>query len=230
MNKVREAFEDTRERQIFFFLIGFGCLTLLVNVVKIFTLAPRAQYVLLTGEMILGIGLLFVPFLFTKFTGLIFPRIIRLYYWFFLWIAVFLGTGLRLILLIPFWDKILHFVSPILLVAVGYALIGYYLREVPLDLVKASLFLVMGFAFAGLCGVFWEFWEFLCDSIGNMNLQRYMTESGQAYVGRAALMDTMGDLLINTLGALALTVYSFTRRKEMTYFQGFAFQKKPRSQ
>ena len=59
----------------------------------------------------------------------------------------------------------------------------------------------MGFAFAGLCGIFWEFWEFICDSVGGMNLQRYATLDGTPFIGREALMDTMGDLLTNTIGA-----------------------------
>lgn len=218
-------FEDKQEKTIFSLLVGFGLITLLVNIVKIFTVQPTSQYILLTLEMILGIGVLFVPFLFTKLTGLVFPKMVRLYYWFFLWIAVFLGTGLRLIIVIPFWDKILHTVSPILLVAVGYAFIGYYLRDIDYSKISPWLFIIMGFAFAGLCGVFWEFWEFICDSLGDMNLQRYMSESGVNYVGRAALMDTMGDLFTNTLGALVLTVYSFTQRHKPDYFKNYAFRK-----
>lgn len=218
-------FEDKQEKAAFYFLLVFGVFTLLVNIVKTFTVHPTEQYVLLSFEMIAGIAVIFVPFIFTTFTKLVFPKMVRLYYWFFLWIAVFLGTGLRLIIIIPFWDKILHAVSPILLVAVGYAIIGYCLRDTDFSTISPWLFIIMGFAFAGLCGVFWEFWEFLCDSIGNMNLQRYMTEAGQPYIGREALMDTMGDLLTNTLGALILTIYSFTQRHKPAYFKSYAFRK-----
>lgn len=115
-------FKDKQERRVFLFLFVFGILTLAVNIIKIFTTEPASQYILLTVEMIAGLALIFVPFIFTRLTGLLFPKIVRLYYWFFLWISVFLGTGLRLIIVIPFWDKILHLVSPILLVAVGYPL------------------------------------------------------------------------------------------------------------
>lgn len=218
-------FEDKQEKNAFYLLLVFGIITLIVNIVKTFVVQPTEQYMLLTFEMIAGIAVIFVPFIFTKFTGLVFPKMVRLYYWFFIWIAVFLGTGLRLIIIVPFWDKILHAVSPILLVAVGYAIIGYCLRESDFSKVSPWLFIIMGFAFAGLCGVFWEFWEFLCDSLGNMNLQRYMTEAGQPYIGREALMDTMGDLLTNTIGALILTVYSFTQRHKPDYFKAYAFRK-----
>jgi hypothetical protein len=219
------TFEDKQEKTIFYALVVFGVFTLLVNVVKLFILQPVKQYQILTIEMLAGIAIIFLPFVFTQLTGLIFPKMVRLYYWFFLWISVFLGTGLRLIIVIPFWDKILHAVSPILLVAIGYAIIGYCLRDADFTRISPWLFIVMGFAFAGVCGVFWEFWEFICDSVANLNLQRYMTEAGVAYVGRAALMDTMGDLFTNTVGALILTVYSFTQRKKPNYFKNYAFRK-----
>ncbi|MBL1230149.1 hypothetical protein IW492_12995 [Enterococcus sp. BWB1-3] len=218
-------FEDKQERTAFFGLLLFGIFTLVMNFVRMFISEPTSLYQLLTVEMIAGIGTIFIPFIFTKFTGLIFPKIIRLYYWFFLFISVFLGTGFQFMLIFPLWDKFLHAVSPILLVAVGYALINHYLRNSDYSSISPWLFIIMGFAFAGICGVFWEFWEFLCDSLGNMNLQRYMTESGQLYVGREALMDTMGDLLTNTAGSLILTVYSVTQRHNPNYFRAYAFRK-----
>lgn len=218
-------FEDKQEKQAFYFLLIFGVVTLIVNIVKIFLVQPTNQYILLSVEMVAGIAVIFVPYLFTKLTGLIFPKMVRLYYWFFLWIAVFLGTGLRMIIIVPFWDKILHSVSPIMLVAVGYALIGYYLKDTDFSKVSPWLFIIMGLAFAGFCGVLWEFWEFLCDSIGNMNLQRYMNDSGVPFIGRDALMDTMGDLFTNTIGALILTTYSIIRRHDSNYFKSYAFKR-----
>lgn len=222
---MKVEFEDKQERGAFYFLVIFGIITLIVNIIKIFLVQPTEQYIILSVEMIAGIAVIFVPFLFTKVTKLVFPKMVRLYYWFFIWISVFLGTGLRLIVIIPFWDKILHSVSPILLVAVGYAIIGYCLRETDFSKISPWLFIIMGLAFAGTCGVFWEFWEFLCDSIGNMNLQRYLADSGQPFIGREALMDTMGDLFTNTIGALILTVYSCTQRHKPDYFKAYAFRK-----
>lgn len=222
---LKHLFEDKKEQIIFYSLLIFGLFTLLVNIVKLLILQPSEPYLILSIEMVGGIALLFVPFLFTKMTHLIFPKIVRLYYWLFLWLAVFLGTGLQLIIIIPFWDKILHAVSPILLVAVGYAFIGYFLKDTDFSNISPWLFIIMGFAFAGVCGVIWEFWEFACDAIADMNLQRYMTEAGQTFVGRQALMDTMGDLFTNTIGALILSTYSIFQRHNPNYFKAFAFKK-----
>ncbi len=65
-----------------------------------------------------------------------------------------MGTILHLIEIISFWDKVLHTVSPMVLTAVGYGLICMFLKDVPVREVSPWLFLLMGFAFAGLCGVF----------------------------------------------------------------------------
>ena len=119
----------------------------------------------------------------------------------FLFISVFLGTSLHMISIISFWDKILHFVSPMLLTAVGYGIAGFLLKN-EVRRCFPVVILLFGFAFAGLCGVFWEFWEFICDSLGNMNLQRYNMSNGQPFIGRAALMDTMGIYLPIPLGPL----------------------------
>ena len=152
-------------------------------------------------ECLLGIGLIFYRILSINFKNY-YATDYRLFYWFFLFISVFLGTSLHMISIISFWDKILHFVSPMLLTAVGYGIAGFLLKKTKYADVSPWLFLLFGFAFAGLCGVFWEFWEFICDSLGNMNLQRYNMSNGQPFIGRAALMDTMGIYLPIPLGPL----------------------------
>jgi hypothetical protein len=125
-----------------------------------------------------------------------------------------------------FWDKILHAVSPMVLTALGYGLIGYLLKDADLEKTSPWLFLLFGFAFAGLCGVFWEFWEFLCDQFLGMNLQRFASSSGKLFVGRAALMDTMGDLLTNTIGAFVMGLFAWSQsRKKSAYFESYRLKK-----
>lgn len=165
-----------------------------------------SQSVTLIIEAIAGIALIYLPNMLKKLLKLVFPDGIVLFYWFFLLISVFLGTCLHFMSIIPFWDKVLHFISPMILTITGYGMIAALLKTVKLTEVSPWLFLVMGFAFAGVCGVFWEFWEFFCDQFFNMNLQRYNASGGVPLVGRAALMDTMGDLMTNTLGSLMLTL------------------------
>lgn len=219
------------EQYFFMFVTLFGIVTWIKNIVMFFTTMGgdkllHREYMTLLVEMPLGILLMFVPYFTKRFLKLILPQPLRLYYWFFIWIAVFLGTGMRLIVYIPFWDKILHASSPILLVALGYGILASLLMGVTETKINPWLYLIFGFSFGMMTGVLWEFWEFLCDQFLQLNLQRYQTQAGVDFVGRAALMDTMGDLFTNTFGAILMTVVSyFASRKNDNYFLNFAVKR-----
>lgn len=186
----------------------------------------QSQALLFMFQALLGIALIYAPELIEKLIKIRFPKTTIYFYWFFLLISVFLGTVLHLIEIVSFWDKILHTVSPMVLTAVGYGITCMVLKDTAPKEVSIWLFLLMGFSFAGICGVFWEFWEFLCDSVANMNLQRYATLDGTPFVGRAALMDTMGDLFTNTLGAFLMGVFAFVQSKgKANYFENYRIEK-----
>ncbi|OTN76329.1 hypothetical protein A5886_001406 [Enterococcus sp. 8G7_MSG3316] len=213
-----------RIQQVFtifgFLVLGFSIWEFFQNVY------PQSQGLMFIAQAILGILLIFVPEYSKKLLKVQLPNATVYFYWFFLLISVFMGTILHLIEIVSFWDKILHAVSPMVLTAVGYGLICILLKETPVSKVSPWLFLLMGFAFAGLCGIFWEFWEFMCDSIGGMNLQRYATLDGTDFIGREALMDTMGDLLTNTIGAALMGVIAyFQGRGKPEYFDSYRIQK-----
>ncbi|WP_369886378.1 hypothetical protein [Enterococcus ratti] len=204
-------------------LLFFGALVVCYNLYEFFLKKySMTQGITFIIESSAGILLIFLPQIVKKLTKLCIPDAIVLFYWFFLFISVFLGTGMHLISIVSFWDKILHAVSPMVLTALGYGLIGLLLKEAPISKTSPWLFLLFGFAFAGVCGVFWEFWEFLCDQFLGMNLQRFASSNGTVFVGRAALMDTMGDLLTNTIGALLMGIFTWLQGKNNpNYFENY---------
>ncbi|MEG0628746.1 MAG: hypothetical protein RR492_06835 [Enterococcus sp.] len=184
------------------------------------------QGIIFIIECLAGVALIFLPEIITKLFRLVLPEKIVYFYWFFLVISVFLGTSLHMISIVSFWDKILHSVSPMVLTALGYGLIGFFMKEADISKTSPWLFFLFGVAFAGVCGVFWEFWEFLCDTIADMNLQRYATSTGELLVGRAALMDTMGDLLTNTIGAVLMGIYALVQSHgKPDYFEEYRLKK-----
>ena len=62
-----------------------------------------------------------------------------------------------------------------------------------------------------------------------MNLQRYNMSNGQPFIGRA-LMDTMGDLFTNTLGAFVMGVYTYIRSKgNPEYLENYAMKRNIKS-
>ena len=218
---------QTMYKKIQLSLTLFGILSLLYNIFEFSNKKySHEQGMIFIVECLIGIALIYLPEIIRKIIKLDLPYAIVYFYWFFLFISVFLGTSLHLITIIPFWDKILHFVSPMLLTAVGYGLAGMFLKDTDIKKISPWLFLLFGFAFAGLCGVLWEFWEFACDSIGDMNLQRYNMNNGQPFIGREALMDTMGDLFSNTIGALVMGIFSgIKNKKNPEYFNIYRLKK-----
>ncbi|HCC6711887.1 TPA: hypothetical protein LP163_000404 [Enterococcus faecium] len=208
-------------------LLAFGVFVVCYNFYEFITQKySTSQGITFIVESLLGIALIFMPQVILKVFKLKIPAAIVLFYWFFLFISVFLGTGMHLISIISFWDKILHAVSPMVLTALGYGLIGYLMKDAEISKTSPWLFLLFGFAFAGLCGVFWEFWEFLCDQFLGMNLQRFAASDGTLFVGRAALMDTMGDLLTNTIGAALMGLFAWSQsKKDERYFESYKLEK-----
>ncbi|GMA47059.1 hypothetical protein [Tetragenococcus muriaticus] len=171
-----------------------------------------------------GILLIYAPDFLNKIFHLKFANFIVYFYWFFLWLAIFLGTCLHFMSLIPLWDKLLHLISPMILTAIGYGIISEFRKEKNLTLLSSWLFLIFGFSFAGVCGVFWEFWEWNGDTLFDMNLQRYK-ENRVPLAGQQALQDTMGDLLINSVGAFIFSIFAWYKsRNNPTYFLKFRIE------
>ncbi|MDN6725974.1 MAG: hypothetical protein L0L43_05690, partial [Tetragenococcus halophilus] len=125
---------------------------------------------------------------------------------------------------IPLWDKLLHLVSPMILTAIGYGILSEFLKGQNITARSPWLFLIFGFSFAGICGVFWEFWEWSWDMLLDMNLQRYKS-GNTVFVGRRVLQDTMGDLLINVIGSFLLSFFAWYKsRYNSAYFEKFRVQ------
>jgi hypothetical protein len=69
--------------------------------------------------------------------------------------------------------------------------------------------LAIAFTFVVTMGVFWEIFEFSMDQFLGFNMQKWQ-EGGI----RAGLIDTMQDLVVDTIGALIVTVPAFLIMKK----------------
>ena len=52
----------------------------------------------------------------------------------------------------------------------------------------------------------WEIYEYTGDGLLNMSMQRFLAPDGSGLVGRAALYDTMKDIIVDASSALATSV------------------------
>ena len=61
---------------------------------------------------------------------------------------------------------------------------------------------MFSFCFAVSIGAVWEIYEFSFDGLLGLNMQKFLLADGTPLVGRAALTDTMKDIIVDTIGAL----------------------------
>ena len=102
------------------------------------------------------------------------------------------------------WDIALHAGSGFLLGIVGFLLV-YLLNETEQIGVhmKAGFVAFFAFLFALGIGALWEVFEFTMDSAFGMNMQKSMRGDP------SGLTDTMLDLVVDAVGALAVTLYGY---------------------
>ena len=137
----------------------------------------------------------------------------------FLFAAIFLGEAGDFYYRIPIWDDLLHLSSSMMLGLLGFSLIDILNNRKTHTSLSLSPFFVSLFSvtFALLFGVLWEIYEFSFDGILGLNMQKFMEMSeGGALVelaGRAALADTMRDLITDLVGAVLVSIFGYISLK-----------------
>ena len=103
------------------------------------------------------------------------------------------------------WHLLLHGSSGVLLGIAGFLLIYVFNQEekIPLKL-NRTFMAIFSFTFALAIGVLWEIFEFSMDSFFGFKMQR------------SSLVDTMTDLIIDTLGTIVIVLigYWYSRKKD----------------
>jgi len=117
----------------------------------------------------------------------------------FIFMTLFLGHVADFYNRVPSWDKFLHFQSGLLLSVSGYVLI-YILNENKSIKLNMSPGFISFFAviFSIAIGAVWEMMEFLADVL-----------AGTDYWQSASLLDTMIDLIADTVGALVFSIWGY---------------------
>ena len=103
----------------------------------------------------------------------------------------------------------LHFTSGIILGLIGFLFV-YLLNEKGDANVNLSPIFVVLFAycFAVTMGVFWEIFEFSVDRLLGYNMQKFRLP------GQDGLVDTMQDLIIDSIGALITSIIGWIYLKK----------------
>ena len=130
------------------------------------------------------------------------------------------------------WDSFLHFLCGFGIVFFGYEFACALIRKEK-KTASAGLIILASVGFCFMCTTFWEIFEFSCDQIVGMmtgvpndvqhwsyalayGTPKFQTLFDYIYVNRYAIMDTMGDMVLNVsgtvLGALVLKLYPYRHK------------------
>lgn len=122
----------------------------------------------------------------------------------FVFCTIFLGEIFDFYERYWWWDLLLHGVSAIGFGMVGFLFVFYLFAG---DRYAAPPFAMafVGFCFAVTIGAVWEIFEFSMDELFGLNMQK------------SGLADTMGDLIVNMIGATigSATGYLYLRRQQL---------------
>ena len=116
----------------------------------------------------------------------------------FIFISLFLGSVQDYYERFPILDVILHFKSGLLLGIVGFILVHLLNHGSSKKIYLSPLFIsIFAVSFSMGLSVIWEIYEYTIDTVWGFQTQ----ETG--------LPDTMGDLILNTIGALIVSVSGY---------------------
>lgn len=174
----------------------------------------RADYVLMIVQCLLGAVVIHVPYLFRRYLKIEIPTLLYITYIIFLYCAIFLGEVRSFYYKVPHWDKWLHGFSAIMAGSFGFILIDVLNRSGHVGINMSPIFTALfAFCFAASIGVLWEIYEYTFDGILGLNMQKFMLENGTELVGRAALNDTMKDIIIDCGGSMIAAVMGYISLK-----------------
>lgn len=130
----------------------------------------------------------------------------------FVFASLFLGEIQGYYTRFAWWDKILHTGSGFLLGILGFLLV-YVLNEAErVELHMRPAFVALfAFTFSVALGAVWEIYEFAMDGLLGLNMQK------------SGLVDTMWDLIVDTLGAGAMAAlgYLYMRVDETSWLEAW---------
>lgn len=107
------------------------------------------------------------------------------------------------------WDVVLHLGSGLLFGILGFLLVySINQRQLGDDGLRPAFVAIFAFAFAVALGALWEIFEFAMDQLFGLNMQK------------SGLVDTMWDLIIDTAGALVMSVlgWGYLQTREVDSF------------
>lgn len=168
----------------------------------------------LSAALILIIaGILLAPALFGDRVSVTVPYEFQLVILLFVFAALFLGEVRSYYERFWWWDIVLHTASGFLLGVFGFLLVYVLNENRRVDLSMRPRFVALfAFLFAVAAGAIWEIFEFAMDQVFDTNMQKPMLGDP------SGLTDTMWDLVVDTLGAAAISLLGWSAMRGKRHF------------
>lgn len=174
----------------------------------------KSDYVLMLLQCLLGLIVMMIPSIIERRFSIDIPNNMEVVYFIFLYCAIYLGEVRNFYYMIPYWDTILHAFSGAMLGALGFSVVSFLNDSQHIHMELSPFFVAMfAFCFALAAGAVWEIYEYTFDGLLSLNMQKHTLESGVPLVGREALADTMKDIIVDALSALAVSVAGYYQLK-----------------
>ncbi len=205
---------------IVFISLVISIIFIIVRIIMVSTGAPvkgerpKSEYVLMLLQCTLGIVMMLLPGIISKKLSIRIPSEMYITFVAFLYCAIYLGEVRSFYYQFRYWDTILHTVSGVMLGALGFSFVVLLnnTEKVPVNLSPVFV-AVFAFCFSIMLGVMWEFYEFAFDGLLGLNMQKFALGDGTLLVGREALKDTVKDLFVDAVGALAISIIGYISLK-----------------
>lgn len=162
---------------------------------------------------ILTLILVLAPMTFVKTQRIKLPTEIELIIVLFIYMTLFLGEVHDFYYVFWWWDVLLHTGSAIIFGFIGFTIL-YFMYNKEKIIGKPWALAIFSFTFALSIGAVWEIFEFSMDSIFGFNMQK------------SGLVDTMGDLIVDFVGAIisSTIAYLYLKTKKTIIFNGIIKQ------
>ena len=130
------------------------------------------------------------------------------------------GNILNLYAINKFYNYFLHAFNSVMIGAFIYSILLQHLKTEN----KLFMFFITVCCVVAL-GVFWEMYEYLADDWWGRNMQRHHNSiTGEPFIGRQAVMDTMRDLFMDLFGGVAGFFVAQIKFGEYPFYSIFELQ------
>ena len=170
----------------------------------------QADYALMLLQCLLGVVVIHLPTMLARRFHFELPAPLYIMYILFLYAAIFLGEVRSFFYLVPHWDVYLHAFSSVMSGVFGFMVVALLNRDERAPIHLSPFFVALfAFCFAVAIGAVWEIYEYAMDGLFGMNMQKFITAQGEVLIGHAAVSDTMKDIIVDCLGALAAAIAGY---------------------